>query len=81
MAHDIRITGEMRQAKGNSLVDFLTTAEMRRGDDIIPCDVGFYETSRGNIIPAYVFIKEGITANGNHYESETIEIDFWNDFQ
>lgn len=80
MAHDIMIKGEMREAKGNSLVDFLATAELRRGDDIIPCEVGFYEV-RGNMIPAYAFIKEGITAKGNHYCSETIEIDFWNDFR
>ena len=68
-------TGEIKPARG--IVDYLARGELRRGDERIPCDIGYYEEEDpdGNDIlrAAYVFIKrDGVTESGNHYLKETL---------
>ena len=62
----------MKELK-NGLVDFLADGYIIRDNDRIPCQVGF--TKFGDEVEAtHIFIKNGITDSGNHYEAETIEI-------
>jgi hypothetical protein len=68
-------TGEIKAARG--IVDYLARGELRRGDDRIPGEIGYYEEEDpdGNDIlrAAYIFIKrDGVTESGNHYYKETL---------
>lgn len=68
-------TGEIKATRG--IVDYMARGELRRGDERIPCDIGYYEEEDpdGNDIlrAAYVFIKrDGVTESGNHYHKETL---------
>jgi hypothetical protein len=72
------ITGEKKKVRGE-MVDYLADGYIERDGEKIPCKVGFTEyysawDDRINVDPSHIFIKEGITENGTHYEAETIGI-------
>lgn len=66
------ITGEKKAVKGG-LVDFLADGYIERDGEKIPCQIGFTEY---NCVTeaSHIFIKDGITENGTHYEAQTIEL-------
>lgn len=57
-----------------SLVDYLAQGYIERDGEKIPCRIGFNKFS-DKLEPAYIFIDNGITESGNHYDAETINID------
>lgn len=69
------ITSEMKR-QNNAQVDFLADGYIERVGEKIPCQIGFTEwmDSDGDIhVDAdYIYIKDGITENGTHYNAETI---------
>ena len=64
----------MLKALEHGLVDYVATGFINRGDEEIPCEIGYTDFYPDRIEPTHIFIKEGITASGNHYEAETIEL-------
>ena len=78
-----RITGKFKKVK-NGLVDYIVDGELLRDGVAIPCEIGFtiWGYTRNNdedpgeeeIEIDYIFIKEGVTADGVHYEAETIKL-------
>lgn len=58
----------------NALVDYVADGILSRDGENIPCEIGYTEFYSQRIEPTHIFIKEGITASGNHYEAETIEL-------
>ena len=73
------ITGE-KQRISNALVDYVADGYIERNGENIPCEIGFTEfysddlSESVEIEPTHIFIKDGITDNGTHYEAETIVI-------
>lgn len=70
------ITGEMRKQK-EGWADYLADGYVQRGEDMVPCEIGFVEvTYDGEPIrePFYIFIKDFISESGNHYHSERIDL-------
>lgn len=56
-------------------LDHLQDGYIKRNGEKIPCQLGYAYRGGASTEPAVLFIKKGITAKGNHYESETIEVD------
>lgn len=57
----------------DGMVDYTIDGYLLRDSERIPCTLGYCDFF-GNIELTHIFIKEGITENGTHYYSETIEI-------
>lgn len=66
------IKGKIEKCGG--LVDYIADGVCFKGEDLIPCRVGFEVDSYDDLTPTYIFIRDGITASGNHYHSETIKL-------
>lgn len=67
-------TSELRPHTG--LVDYIANGECKMGSEWIPCRIGFLEyecDGKCEFVPEYVFIDNGITANGSHYEKQTVK--------
>lgn len=66
--------GELKRTNG--LVDFLASGIY--GEEKIPCQIGYIEDTDtfGDKIalPAYIFIDDGVTEDGNHYYKATINL-------
>ena len=69
-------TSELRPHQG--ITDYITDGKCKLGSEWIPCRIGYNEYTdcfgETDIEPRYVFISDGITPNGNHYERRTIDI-------
>lgn len=70
-------TSELRALEG-AMVDYIADGIITRDGEDIPCEIGYTEwMDEEDIIhidPDYLFIKEGITPAGTHYNAETILI-------
>jgi len=76
MAHNYTVTSELRPVQ-HGLVDYVADGYIDRDGEKIPCLVGFTEfgfATDPETIVTHIFIKDGITADGTHYEAETIEV-------
>lgn len=84
--HTYERTGELKPI-AHGLVDFVAEGRYLRDGEWIPCEIGFIQyisslDNGGNVVEGgfyyteatHIFIKAGITASGNHYEAETIEL-------
>lgn len=75
---NFKATGELVRQNKEGLVDFLAEGYIMRGKEKIPCKIGYTEWLDNNNVfhlePDYIFIEDGITENGTHYEAETIII-------
>lgn len=75
---NVRRTGMIKTHTG--ICDHIAFGEIERNGEWIPCRIGYDEYDDGeeySLVPAFVFISDGITANGNHYYRETIVLDRW----
>lgn len=69
-------TSELKPHTG--LVDYMADGKCKMGSEWIPCRIGYLEfecNGHCDNVPSYVFISDGITPNGNHYERQTIGAD------
>ena len=69
-------TSELKPHTG--LVDYIADGKCKMGSEWIPCRIGYMEyecDGKYENEPEYVFISDGITPNGNHYERQTINFD------
>lgn len=70
----VRRTSQMEPHTG--LVDYLAYGEIMRNGEWIPCRIGYNEIMIAedafDYDAMYVFINDGITASGNHYNKETL---------
>lgn len=65
------VTSKLKEIK-HALVDFVSDGYIERDGEKIPCEIGYTNFS-GETEATHIFIKSGITENGTHYCSETIE--------
>jgi len=72
MKPNYTITSKVTPVK-NGLVDFIADGYINRDGERIPCKIGFTEFSDEPEV-THIFIKDGITENGTHYDAETIEL-------
>ena len=72
---NFKVTGRIKKTGSGSLVDFIANGEIERDGELIPCEVGYYDMATG-LIPAFIYIQDGITENGNHHNKETIKLDY-----
>lgn len=72
---NFKATGDLVR-QNNGCADFLAEGYIMRGEEKIPCKIGYTEWLDDNDVlhldPDYIFIEDGITENGTHYEAETI---------
>lgn len=82
MTNNYKITGKFNKVK-NGLVDYVAAGYIERDDERIPCEIGFTvwgysgdprDRLEEEIEATHIFIKDGVTENGTHYNAETIEI-------
>ncbi len=66
-------TSELKATK-NGLVDFLADGYIVRDGEKIPCQIGYTQFGEEEPEATHIFIKNGITENGTHYNAETIEL-------
>lgn len=70
-------TGKIKFTSG--LVDYETEGIFHTGLHKIPCTIGYVDsrdnfTGKAYLEPVYLFIKDGVTENGIHYEKTTIDL-------
>ena len=80
-----RRTGKMKRVN-RGLVDYVAEGEYQKGEggEWIPCEIGYCiwgytyehpdERPEEELEVTHIFIKEGITKNGNHYSAQTIQL-------
>ena len=77
MTHNFKLIGGLTPVK-NGLVDCIGEGYIIRGDEMIPCEIGYrvYDMNENGcgVVPTHIFIQNGITENGTHYNAETIEL-------
>jgi len=69
-------TGEIMPHTG--LVDYIADGKCKMGSEWIPCRIGYLEyecDGKCECNPEFVFIPDGITPNGFHYERQTVKAD------
>lgn len=77
--YEFYITGEIKPVK-HGLVDYIAKGYLLRDNEKIPCEVGYISYADDSSVigidrmKSHIFIKEGITDNGTHYNAETIEL-------
>lgn len=54
------------------LVDYTLDGYVDMGDFDAPCKIGFYD---GEDEPVYIFVDDGVTDDGYHYEKDTIALE------
>lgn len=79
----LKITGGLKKVK-DGLVDYIASGEVIRNGKKIPCEIGFTiwgytrnhpeERGEAEVEATHIFIKDGITSDGTHYNAETIEL-------
>lgn len=68
------VTGAIKKTGEFSRVDFIAEGKYEINDGVfIPCEVGYYALSKG-LYPAFIYIQNGITDDGTHYDKQTIEL-------
>lgn len=70
-------TGKIKFTSG--LVDYKAEGILHLADVKIPCEIGYVDgfdnyTGEKLLEPTHLFIKAGITDEGDHYENQTIDL-------
>ena len=77
--YEFFVTGEIRPVK-HGLVDYIANGYLLRDGEKIPCEIGYISYHDDDAVigiermKSHIFIKNGITENGTHYDAQTIEL-------